>query len=62
MKTAADYQAMAEECFRWAGEARTAEVRASYIQLAEVWLKAASQVVGRPPIRVAPPDMPTKAA
>jgi hypothetical protein len=62
MKTASEYRAMAEECFRWAREAHTAEVRASYIQLAEVWLKAASQVDGLSPARTTPPDMPTKAA
>jgi hypothetical protein len=29
MKTAAEYRAMAEECFEWAREALTDEVRAS---------------------------------
>jgi hypothetical protein len=62
MKTASEYRAMAEACFEWAREAHTAEVRASYIQLAEVWLKAASQVDRLPPTRTAPPDIPTKAA
>jgi hypothetical protein len=62
MRTAAEYQAMAEECSKWAREAHTAEVRASYLQLAQVWLKAAAQVDGRPPIRMASPDTPTKAA
>jgi hypothetical protein len=41
---ASEYRAMTEECFKWAREAHTAEVRAFYIQLADVWLKAASQV------------------
>jgi hypothetical protein len=40
MKTASEYQATAEECFRWAGEANREEVRDSYIQLAQVWLNA----------------------
>jgi hypothetical protein len=61
MKTAAEYRAMAEECSKWAREAHTAEVRASYTQLAQVWLKAASQIDSRPPIHTAPPDMPIKA-
>jgi hypothetical protein len=49
MKTAAEYRAMAEECFQWAREARTAEVRASYLQLAQVWLDAACKLDGLPP-------------
>jgi hypothetical protein len=40
MKTA-EYRAMADECFKWAREAHTDEVRASYLQLAQVWLDAA---------------------
>jgi hypothetical protein len=62
MKTASDYRAMAEECFRWAREATSEEVRQSYMQLAQVWLNAASLVDGAPPTRVALPQMPTKAA
>jgi hypothetical protein len=50
MKTAAEYRAMAEECFEWAREALTDEVRASYLQLAQVWLDAASKLDGAPPI------------
>ena len=38
MKTAAEYRAMAEECFEWVSEARTDAVRKSYLQLAQVWL------------------------
>jgi hypothetical protein len=65
MKTASEYRAIAEECFRWAREANEAnreEVRESYIQLAQVWLNAASLIDGAPPTRIAPPEMPTKAA
>jgi hypothetical protein len=62
MKTASEYRAMAEECFSWAREAHTKEVCESYMQLAQVWLNAASFADGAPPIRTAPPDMPTKAA
>jgi hypothetical protein len=51
MKTAAEYRAMAEECFKWAGEAYTDEVRVSYLQLAQVWLDAASKLDGLPPTR-----------
>ena len=62
MKTASEYRAMAEECFRWARESHTAEVRESYIQLGQVWLTAASQIDGRTPSRTVLPDIPTKAA
>jgi hypothetical protein len=59
MKTAAEYRAMADECFKWAREAQTDEVRASYLQLAQVWL--ASKLDGLPPIRTPPaPDDATK--
>ena len=57
MKTASDYRAMAEECFRWAHEANREEVRESYMQLAQVWLNAASLVDGAPPTRIAPPEI-----
>ena len=49
MKTASEYRAMAEECFRWAREANREEVRESYMQLAQVWLNAAALVDDVPP-------------
>jgi hypothetical protein len=51
MKTAAEYRAMAEECFKWAGEAQADEVRVSLLQLAQVWLDTASKLDGLPPTR-----------
>jgi hypothetical protein len=39
MKTAAEYRAMADECFKWAREAQTKEVRKSYLQLAQIQTK-----------------------
>ena len=54
MKTAAEYRAMAEECFGWARAAQTAEVRASYRQLAQVWLDTASKLDGLSPTRSPP--------
>jgi hypothetical protein len=54
MKTAAEYRAMAEECLKWAREAQTSEVRASYSQLAQVWLGAASKLDGLPATQAAP--------
>ena len=51
MKTAAEYRAMAEECFEWAREVRTREVRASYLRLAQIWLDIASKLDGLPPTR-----------
>jgi hypothetical protein len=49
MKTAVEYRAMAEECFKWAREAHSAEVRVPLKQLAQVWLDAASKLDGPPP-------------
>ena len=63
MKTAAEYRALAEECFKWAREAKANEVRVSLKQLAQVWLDAASKLDGRPPTGTQPvPSEPTKAA
>jgi hypothetical protein len=48
---------MAEECFKWAREAHSDEVRASLLQLAQVWLDAASKLDGLPSTRTPPaPD------
>ena len=52
MKTATEYRAMAEECFKWAREAHSNEVRASLLQLAQVWLNAAAKLDGLPSARV----------
>jgi hypothetical protein len=53
MKTAAEYRMMAEECFKWAREAKTKENRASLRQLAQIWLDAASKLDGLPATRLA---------
>jgi hypothetical protein len=45
-KTAAEYRAMADECIKWAREARADEVRVSLLQLAQVWLDAATKLDG----------------
>ena len=61
MKTAAEYRAMAEECFKWAHETHDNAVREGYLKLAQVWLDAASRHDGLPAIRIAPaPDNPSK--
>jgi hypothetical protein len=49
MKTATEYRAMADECFKWAREAQTGAVRVSLLQLAQIWLDAASKLDGLPP-------------
>ena len=54
MKTAAEYRAMADECFKWARETQTDEVRASYLQLAQVWLNTASKLDGLSPTQAPP--------
>ena len=46
MKMAAEYRAMADECFKWAREARADEVRVSLLQLTQVWLDAATKLDG----------------
>ena len=61
MKTAAEYRAMADECFKWAREAQTKEVRKSYLQLAQIWLNTASKIDGLPATRTSlDPDEATK--
>ena len=55
MKTAGEYRAMAEECFRWARQAQTSEMRVSLRQLAQIWLDVASKLDGLPPTRAHPP-------
>jgi len=62
MKTAAEYRAMAEECFRWARQARTSEMRVSLRQLAHIWLDTASNLDGLPPTRTQPPPENRKAS
>ena len=64
MKTAAEYRAMAQECFKWAREAKAKEARVSLLQLAQVWLDAASKLDGLPATRLAatPDDSPKTAA
>jgi hypothetical protein len=44
MITAQEYRRMAEECFGWASEAQTDEVRQCYFNLAQTWLDAASWI------------------
>jgi hypothetical protein len=62
MKTAAEYRAMAEEYFKWRRETYDDNVRASYLQLAQVWLDAAYKLDGLPATRTAPaPDQRKRA-
>ncbi len=44
MITPQEYRRMADECFGWAREAQTDEVRLCYVNLAQTWLEAASWV------------------
>jgi hypothetical protein len=46
MHTAAEYRAMAEECFQWAAKASTDENRATYFSIAQTWLQAAARLDG----------------
>ena len=46
---------------KWARETQTDEVRASYLQLAQIWLDTASKLAGLPPSRTPPaPDNTTE--
>ena len=54
MKTAAEYRALAEECFQWARETHDRAVRTGYLGLARVWLDAAAKLDGLPAKRIAP--------
>ena len=63
MKTAAEYRAMAEECFKWAREAQVDEVRESLKQLGQVWLDAATKLDGLSQTRTtSAPDQPSNTA
>ena len=48
LKTAKEYRAMAEECAKWAREARDDDVSAPLLHLGQKWLDAASQLDGLP--------------
>jgi len=63
MKTAAEYRAMAGECFKWARGARADEVRVSLLQLGQVWLVAATKLDGLSQTQTkSAPDRPSKTA
>ena len=53
MSTAAEYRALADECFRWAREATTENVRLVYLDIAKGWLELAAY--GGLPIRQSEP-------
>ena len=46
MITPQEYRRMAEECFGWARQAQTDEVRLCYVNLAQTWLEAAAWIEG----------------
>ena len=50
MPTLSEYRLMAEECLRWARQARDNEVRDPLIELARLWTEAASKLDGSAPI------------
>ena len=51
MITSQEYRRMAEECFGWAREAQTDDVRQCYLNLAQTWLDAATWIDGASPTR-----------
>jgi len=44
MATAVEYRNRAEECFKWAREAPDANVRVSYVKMAQLWLECAARI------------------
>lgn len=46
MATADEYRQFAVECFRWADEAETDEIREAFLQMARDWTAAALRVEG----------------
>jgi len=56
MKTAAEYRALAEECFKWAREAQMTETRVSLRQLAQIWLDKAAKLDGLQPTQTGDPS------
>jgi hypothetical protein len=49
--TATQYGKLAEECFEWAAKASTEENRATYLSIAQIWLRAAARLDGGLPVR-----------
>ena len=63
MKTAVEYRAMAEECFKWAREASDESVREQYASLGRVWLEYAARAESESGKPVLPePKPPQKVA
>jgi hypothetical protein len=64
MNTAAEYRAMAEECFKWAREAKSERSARVLAATGPAWLDAASELDGLPATRLAitPGDSPKAAA
>jgi hypothetical protein len=46
MATAKEFQEFADECMRWAAEARTEDQRQSFLQMARAWTQAALRLEG----------------
>jgi hypothetical protein len=61
MATAAHYRELAEECFKWAHEARDVGVRQHYAKLCQIWLECAARAERRLGA-LAPPEPTTQKA
>jgi hypothetical protein len=46
MATAREFQEFADECMRWAVEARTEDQRQAFLQMASAWTQAALRLEG----------------
>jgi hypothetical protein len=58
MTTAQEYRQYAEECLRWARTAKSDAERTQFLEMANVWVQAASMKDGAPP--TAPSTAETK--
>jgi len=58
MATADEYRQFAVECFRWADEAESDDMREAFLQMARDWMAAALRVEGvlKPEIADEPPS------
>jgi hypothetical protein len=55
MTTVAEYRKFAEECLRWADQAKTAEEKKAFLDMAQTWIKAAAKVTNGAATEIKPP-------
>ncbi len=58
MTTPEEYRRYADECMKWAREAKSDKDRETFLELASAWLQAAAIGDGNPPIARSDPQQP----